>query len=304
MVTQANNVIDTKTIRKRRADQRAVQSLARIETPPDTLAITSALQTTLDLEEMLAMFKRELAEHIEIDGITYRHNDSGVLIQQGLPGRNRASYGLHLHEEQLGELTLSRNEPFSEKSLALSEYLICPLLYPLRNALHYQLALRAAFLDPLTRLHNRAAMDETLPREIELARRHDLPISMLLVDLDHFKRINDTYGHAAGDCALRVTAERMQEVLRTTDHIFRYGGEEFVIVLTATDAEGATIVAERLRQAINASPCECDGFNIPLSASIGYAQMHDDDSKHTLFDRVDKALYQAKEEGRNRVVGR
>lgn len=302
MVTQANNIIDAKTLRKRQADRGTVQSLARIETPPDTLPITSALQTTLDLEEMLAMFKRELEEHIKLDGLTYRHNASGVLVQHGLAGRHRASYGLALHDEQLGELTLSRHSRFSEKSLALVEYLLCPLLYPLRNALRYQLALRAAFLDPLTALHNRAALDETLPREIELARRHDLPLTMVLVDLDHFKRINDNYGHAGGDCALRVTAGQMQQVLRSTDHIFRYGGEEFVILLTATDAEGAAVVTERIRGAIEAERCQCDGYDIPVTASIGYALLEDSDSKHTLFDKADKALYRAKEEGRNRVI--
>jgi diguanylate cyclase (GGDEF)-like protein len=302
MVTQANNIIDAKTIKKRRVDRGSVQSLARIETPPDTLPITSALQTTLDLEEMLAMFKGELAEHIKLEGITYRHNDSGVLIQHGLPGRHRASYGLTLHEEQLGDLTLSRSSPFSEKSLALVEYLLCPLLYPLRNALRYQLALRAAFLDPLTGLHNRAALDETLPRELDLARRHDLPMTMVLVDLDYFKKINDNYGHAAGDCALRVTSRQMQKKLRSTDHIFRYGGEEFVVLLTATDSQGADVVTERMRAAIEEENCQCDGHSIPVTASIGYAVLSDNDNKHTLFDRADKALYQAKTLGRNRVV--
>jgi len=302
MVTQANNIIDAKNLNKRRVSTRPVQSLARIETPPDTLPITSALQTTLDLEEMLVMFRHELATHIQIDGIIYRNNDNGLLVQQGLPGRHRASYGLTLVEEQLGDITFSRNTPFSEHELALAEYLLCPLLYPLRNALRYHSALSAAYRDPLTGVHNRAALEEALPREIELACRHDLPLTMLLIDLDHFKRINDNYGHAAGDCALRVTASQVTDVLRTSDRVFRYGGEEFVVLLTATDSEGAAIVAERIRAAIAAEPCHCEGQAIPVTASLGYAEMSPSDNRHTLFDKTDKALYKAKDAGRNRVV--
>lgn len=301
MVTQANNIIDAKNINKLRVSNRPVQSLARVETPPDTLPITSALQTTLDLEEMLAMFRREIAQHIKIDGLIYRSSDNGLLIQQGLAGRHRASYGLTLVEEPLGDITLSRSTPFSEHELALVEYLLCPLLYPLRNALRYQTALSAAYRDPLTGVHNRAALEEALPREIELACRHDLPLTMVLIDLDHFKRINDNFGHAAGDCALRETAGHVTRLLRTSDRVFRYGGEEFVVLLTATDAEGAAIVTERIRSAIAAEPCRCEGKNITVTASIGYAEMSLTDNQHTLFDKTDKALYQAKEEGRNRV---
>ncbi|MGM0593335.1 MAG: GGDEF domain-containing protein [Pseudomonadota bacterium] len=302
MVTQANNITDAKNLHQRRVDRATVQSLARIDTPPDTLALTSALQTTLELEEMLAIFKAELARHIDIDGLTLRHHDSGVLVQQGQAGRHRASYGLTLHEESLGELTLSRQSPFSEKTLALTEHLLCPLLYPLRNALRYQTALAAAFIDPLTGVNNRAALEQALPREIELAHRHAFAVSMLVVDLDHFKQINDSYGHSAGDCVLRETARHIKNALRTTDHVFRYGGEEFVILLPATESSGAQIVAERIRAAIAAEPCHCDGSAINVTASIGYAEIEQSDNRHTLFDKADKALYQAKDGGRNRIA--
>lgn len=302
MVTQANNVVNARSNNKRRIDRRAVQSLARIDTPPDTLPLTTALQTTLDLDEMLGMFKRELTQHVQLDGLIYRNNEHGLLVQQGMPARHRASYGLTLAEEQLGDITLNRNTPFSEQDLAMAEYLLCPLLYPLRNALRYQSALTAAYRDPLTGVHNRAALEEAMPREIELARRHELPLSLLLIDLDHFKRINDTYGHSAGDCALRTSTRHMLKQLRATDRVFRYGGEEFAILLTATDEQGASVVAERIRAAIADGPCECEGQLIPLSASIGYTVLTSGDTRHTLFDKADKALYRAKSKGRNQVV--
>lgn len=302
MVTQANTIVGIKAVKDRKSGTSAIQSLARIETPPDTLPVTTALQTTLDLQEMLALFRKELTEHVRFDGLIYRMNSYGLLVQHGNNGRHRASYGLTLHGEDIGELTLSGNNRFSEHDLALSEYLISALLYPLRNALRYHAAVENAYVDPLTGIHNRAAMEEALPREIELARRHGLSLTMALVDLDHFKNINDQHGHAIGDCALRHAATQASRVLRSSDRIFRYGGEEFVILLNAADSEGAMYACERIRVAISDQPFLCDGNTLTVSASIGYALLNSDDTRHTLFDKTDKALYQAKKKGRNRVV--
>lgn len=302
MPTHADNVIEARNIRQRRQKKAGVQSLARIPNPPETLPLSTALQTTLDLGELLSLFQGELENYLTLDGVTFRHTGHGITIQHGHGGRHRASYGLSLQEETLGEVTLSRNKPFSEQDLAVIEHLLCPLLYPLRNALRYHVALGAAYRDPLTGLDNRAALDESLPRETEMAHRHKLSLSMLIVDLDHFKRINDSYGHAAGDCVLRVAAQRMKAALRTSDRLFRYGGEEFVLLLPATDMQGAAIVAERIRRALEEQRCECDGETIAITASVGVAQLGEGESRHTLFDQADKAVYRAKTLGRNQVV--
>lgn len=302
MVTQANTIVGINSVKGDSAKAGTIHSLARIETPPDTLPVTTALQTTLNLQEMLALFHKELGKHVRFDGLTYRMNSLGVLVQHGSTGRHRASYGLNLHGEELGEISLSGNQRFSEQDLALSEYILCALLYPLRNALRYHAALENAYVDPLTGIHNRAALEEALPREIELARRHGLSLTMALVDLDHFKNINDQHGHAIGDCALRHAAAQASSVLRASDRIFRYGGEEFVIFLNAADTEGAMYACERIRAAISDQPFLCDGSTLSVSASIGFARMTMDDTRHTLFDKTDKALYRAKKKGRNRVV--
>ena len=301
MPTQADNVIHAGNIQQRRQKKANVQSLARIPNPPDTLSLTAVLQTTLNLKDMLTLFMLEVEKHLNVDGVTYRHTEHGFVSQNGHSGKHRASYGLSLQEEPLGELTLSRNKPFSEQDLAVIEHLLCPLLYPLRNALRYHVALSAAYRDPLTGLDNRAALDEALPRQTELAHRHNLPLSMLVVDLDHFKLVNDSHGHAAGDCVLRTAALRMKALLRTSDRLFRYGGEEFVLLLPATDSQGATIVAERIRQVIGEERCECEGQAIAVTASVGIAQLGEGDNQHTLFDLADKAVYRAKAEGRNRL---
>lgn len=301
MATQADNVIEPGTIRQRRQKKAGIQSLARIPNPPDVLPLSSALQTTLELQDMISLFKRELENHLSVDGVTFRHNGHGIVIHHGHSGRHSASYGLSLQDESLGEVALSRNRPFSEQDLAVIEHLLCPLLYPLRNGLRYHIALSAAYCDPLTGVDNRAALDESLPREIEMAHRHQLALSMLIVDLDHFKLINDNFGHSAGDCVLRTAAMRIKDMLRTSDRLFRFGGEEFVLLLPATELQGAALVAERIRIALEEHRCECDGVAIGVTASVGVAQLGQNESRHALFGHADKAVYRAKALGRNRV---
>lgn len=279
---------------------------ADIPTNPDTRSLCAGLLTTLDLEKLLALFMQEAGRHLEVEGLAFRHTAHGIVTRFGSSSSNRhsTSYCLSLQEESLGEVTLSRTRPFAEPELALLEQLLRPLLYPLRNALRYHVALNAAYHDPLTGLDNRASMDESLPRETDMARRYNLALSLLFVDLDHFKRINDEYGHAAGDCVLRNTARRMRGTLRTSDRLFRYGGEEFVLLLQATDLHGARIVAERVRRSLEQLTTDYEGERIAVTASVGVAQLGEDENHHTLFAHADKALYRAKAEGRNRVVCR
>lgn len=303
MAIQANNsnIIDARDLAKRRVRKATVESLVRLQTPPDTLRLTTALQTTLELEGMITLFMEELNHHLPVEAIGFRHAVYGVVIQLGEPMRHRSAYGLRLLEEDLGEINISRNKPFSEKDLATIEHLLVPLLYPLRNGLRYHAALATAFRDPLTGVNNRAAMDEALPREVELSLRHEMALSILIIDLDHFKKINDGHGHAAGDCVLRNAAKLIQQALRTSDQIFRFGGEEFVVLLPSTTTAGAHILAERIREELEASRCHHEGEEITVTASIGIASLEPSDNRHTLFDKADKALYRAKALGRNQV---
>lgn len=303
MAIQANNIIDAKTIGERRRQKAAgLKQLARLDTPPDIQAVTSVLQTTLELEDLLGIFLEELAEYIPAEGISFRYSDQGVLIHQGIQARHSASYGLSLQNENLGELTIYRVQPFTEPELAILEHLLCALPYPMRNALRYRSALAGALVDPLTGVGNRSAMDRTLPRELELARRNKMPLTLLISDLDLFKQINDNHGHLAGDCVLRGSAKCLQGMLRGADQLFRYGGEEFVMLLPGSDREGALIVAERIRKGVAQASYDCEGKTISVTTSIGLAEMHDDDDANSLFDRADKALYRAKNSGRNRVA--
>lgn len=168
------------------------------------------------------------------------------------------------------------------------EALVCALLYPLRNALRYQQAVNAAIKDLLTGLNNRLSLNQSLVREIQLAHRKNSALALLVLDLDNFKSINDNNGHSCGDEVHQCTASNIQETLRSCDQVFRYGGEEFVILLAETNEEGTKLVAERIRSGI--ADCKCGETGIQVTASLGIAFLTENDSSTELFDKTDKAL--------------
>ncbi len=158
--------------------------------------------------------------------------------------------------------------------------------------------------DSLTRVWNRPAILEILQRELDRTARENVPLTVIMVDLDHFKLVNDTHGHVAGDTVLREAVRRMQASMRSYDAIGRYGGEEFLIVLPRCDSENSRNQAERLRAAIAAESMKLSEGAIPLTASFGVTTVIDASqaTSELLIYAADEALYQAKREGRNRVV--
>jgi diguanylate cyclase (GGDEF)-like protein len=162
---------------------------------------------------------------------------------------------------------------------------------------------RDAIVDGLTGLHNRRWLDSTLPRLVQRFLRSGAPLSLQLLDIDFFKKVNDTYGHAAGDHVLRTVARIVVAALRPTDLAARFGGEEFVILLPDTDLDGACVAAERLRSAVAATAIEIpDGRTIgPVTISLGVAELTATDDAAAILWRADEALYRAKEGGRNAV---
>lgn len=158
--------------------------------------------------------------------------------------------------------------------------------------------------DALTGLPNRRSFDEELRRRFDQWRRNKVPVSLLLVDIDHFKSINDRYGHPTGDAALRWTAQIVRGAFREMDVSARYGGEEFAAILPGTRLSDASNVAERLRAAIAARPFEENGAAFSVTASIGVSTALTNDTIEELVGRADEALYQAKQHGRNRAFAR
>lgn len=156
--------------------------------------------------------------------------------------------------------------------------------------------------DPLTGTDNRRSMESILEREIAHSRREGEPLAVAMIDLDHFKRINDQYGHAAGDAALIHLTTLANAVLRGNDAFIRYGGEEFVLVLPGTALQGGVFAAERLQSLLARRPLLYVDKRIAMTFSAGVAVLAPDEEQHRLLQRADAALYEAKRSGRNRVM--
>ncbi len=160
---------------------------------------------------------------------------------------------------------------------------------------------RLARTDELTGLHNRRSFNENFSLAISTARRHNVPLSLVSIDLDHFKRVNDDYGHRAGDQVLQMCASLLLEMVREEDIVARWGGEEFIIVLLYTDGDSAITLAERVRSRFEQTPAPLVPYAI--TASFGVAQFKQEcETEDALLRRVDDALYSAKSQGRNRVI--
>jgi len=187
----------------------------------------------------------------------------------------------HIHETMLSVLT----EKLQSLRTELSE------------------ARREMELDPLTRLYNRKAFDQHFLRTFELSRLSSQPVCLLMVDLDHFKLINDQFGHPAGDLLLKTFADCcIQTFPRRSDFVARYGGEEFVILLQETAADAARMLGERLLQAMRNLSVNYENQELRITASIGLAELGIADDAGSWLRRADSALYRAKESGRNRLV--
>ena len=167
-----------------------------------------------------------------------------------------------------------------------------------------QQSIELALFDPLTGLNNRRFLENHLSTMIENARMRRAPLTLMILDIDYFKRVNDTYGHDCGDEVLKGFADRLRGIIRGGDLLCRLGGEEFVIVMPGVNAQAAGRIAERARQAIEQEAFVMAATNqqIPVTASIGLAERREDTNPHELYRRADQALYRSKSEGRNRVT--
>ncbi|QOL25718.1 diguanylate cyclase [Thalassotalea sp. LPB0316] len=187
---------------------------------------------------------------------------------------------------------------------------ICILIEDVTDVCHYQTMLRKTLdelamanrIDGLTQIFNRKHWEECLGQEFSRARRYDADLALIMFDLDHFKRLNDTYGHQCGDTVLIETSKSIDELIRISDTFGRYGGEEFAVILPETGVVGALDVAEKIRQRIEDISILYKDTPINITASIGIATLCDEDYRYEdLISKADQALYQAKDNGRNQV---
>lgn len=267
------------------------------------LELSAGLGRHLEIETLIDHFSRRVGEVLPHDSLSFRHELAGDwrVIAHGSGGRHACSYELKVEDMPLGTLRITRRQRFEESELARLEQLVGVLVYPLRNALLYRRAQYDAATDPLTGLSNRGVFDDALPREISRALRYGTALTLLMLDLDNLKLINDRAGHSAGDRSLQQVAQVLRAGVRDSDHVFRYGGDEFAVLLVGSEGAAAREVAERLRSQVEALPVQSAAVQPTLS--IGVAPLLTTDTRQALFERADKALYSAKQAGRNRVCG-
>ena len=176
----------------------------------------------------------------------------------------------------------------------------------LENALAKQIRINelkeAATTDPLTGCYNRREFKIKLDQQISISNRYNKKFSLIMFDIDHFKRVNDSFGHQAGDGVLREIADRVRPLVRVEDSFFRYGGEEFVLILPETDTHEAAILAERLRTAVGSDPLKSIKKEYYATASFGVSSYPDRKTPDELVKKADLMLYRAKRSGRNKVV--
>jgi len=263
--------------------------------------ISSALQTTLEFNELIQIFSTKIQSLIPHNGFVYENDEFGLEIKNGIFTKHSCTYALKVEDMQLGSLKIMRRQRFDDEEIKLLESLLCALIYPLKNATLFNQALKMAYTDPLTKTNNRAAFKDTLQREIKLAHRNLSHLSIIFFDIDHFKEVNDNYGHECGDIALTSAANCIKDAVRGSDIVFRYGGEEFVIILNDTGIEGAQVIADRIRTNIENHTISYGMEIIKLTASLGISTLRESDDCDSVIQRADNAMYCAKEKGRNQT---
>ncbi len=265
------------------------------------LDIVNKLHSTLEIDLIIQYFAGFLKKHLKFDSIAYINNKTHTHFYQGIDKTYQFNYNLTIDNQPLGKITLTRAKRFSKNEVFKLEEYLCLLISPLKNATtHYQ-ALYQALHDPLTQLLNRGSLESTLTREMKLADRYNKPLSLLILDIDNFKMINDYYGHLVGDEVLSLSATIIKQTIRETDVAFRIGGEEFLVILSDTDKKGAKRLAERLRDKVQHAGINVNKKTLNFTVSLGLSCYITPDSQHTLISRADKAMYQAKSQGKNQV---
>ncbi len=268
------------------------------------LLVLQKLQTSLDVEELLNMFKDSLHELTGVTQVTFNPAFTQHTTDNKISTSHIQQLKLFTREHYLGQLNIEFEEEPSEKALKINEEAAKLVAFPLQNALEYQQALLCSEQDTLTGIKNRNAMDSALEKACDASKRYNTDLSILMIDIDHFKKVNDTYGHLTGDKILQRLTAVLKQSCRLADEAFRFGGEEFLMLLQNTAQDGALEMAERIRKSIEINDFGgvLEEKDLPLTVSIGVAQRDLNDDIQQLIEKADQSLYFAKRHGRNQSI--
>ena len=270
--------------------------------PEEALCTMHILQSTLDINILIELFDNELRKISSHSYLNYKNSIEKINISLGELIEEKLTFDLKIDNNSLGELVISRNSEFSKWEIHKINNLVSVLIQPLNNALIYRQAITNASTDPVTELNNRMLFNKVIEQEIDFAQRYKQKLLLMMLDLDKFKKINDNYGHNTGDLLLNNIGKILTHLMRRSDLVFRYGGDEFCIILRNTSLDGASTLANRIRKEISEQKFDCNNIEIKTSISIGLVKLHEDDNSIKFIERADNLLYEAKKLGRNNVI--
>lgn len=260
--------------------------------------LTERLQTSLDLHQVLSIYAEYLAQRLPISALQFISDDQ-IINLMGDYESLESEYSVMLYADKayLGQMVYQFKRQPSYVNKVRLEQMHRQLTFPLRNAIEFSRLRKVAIRDHLTGLGNRALLDETLEHiSARLKRDNKQSHIVMLLDLDGFKNVNDRHGHQQGDKVLKLFGNLLQQQLRDTDRVFRYGGDEFVLILENTQPAQAEDVFRRIRDALD-NDINLATFNIGVSAgSLTLESFH---SPQDIIDEADRRLYDAKVAGKN-----
>ena len=264
------------------------------------LRLSEMWERKTELEDLFECFYTEVSPLLDFDGLEYVSPGFIECVRFGRMRQIRTPFELNFGGNSLGTLRMHSARVMSARDHRAMEELLPGFMYPLSAALEKRAETLASWIDPFTGMNNRLALEQLLPREMTLSRDEGEPLSLLTIDLDHFKKINGIHGHEVGDQIILAVADALTANLRGTDIIFRLESDRFVVILGATDFDDATMVSERLRTCVDTS-FTYQNVQVVQSASAGVTEMVDNDTAESLTERAEAALVNAKRAGRNRI---
>ena len=279
-----------------------IKPIKKIESlTEESLRTMYILQSTLDINILIELFDNELKKIVSHDYLNYKNSIENINIDLGEIIKEKLIFNLKINNNSLGKFIIARNIKFNKWEINEIKNLMSVLVQPINNALNYRQAITNASIDPVTKLNNRTLFNKIINQEIDFAQRYKQKLLLMILDLDNFKKINDNFGHNIGDILLSLIGQKLTKFMRRSDLVFRYGGDEFCIILRNTILDGANNLANRVRNNINEKEYDCNDIKIKISVSIGLAELHHDDDCMKFIERADKLLYKAKKAGRNNV---
>ena len=291
-----NHLISASSKEKNRYETSFHRVYAHSET---AIRLLHVIQGSLELSEVITDLHAALSDISPVKNLTFCYQETVIAI--GVPGAQSESYDLVYNQDSIGTITFQVNDLNDTHRTLITDILLLSLR-PIANAIGYQDAMARMHLDHLTGCYNRVAFDDDFYTEFELARRHNTNLALMVFDIDNFKLINDSYGHAVGDKVLQVVAQNLRQNLRSCDRVYRYGGEEFCLLLKNTPEQSVAAFAQRLCRFIARKPYIESELTLQVTVSGGVSFKQDSDNPQDMFERADNKLYLAKNSGKNQIA--